>query len=246
MATTYPISFESYEGIYEVPEAAKYIYSAERAKYEVAQQRDQNFYKVTSRHLIRWIRKGLALETLSDVPGRELLLTFEDMVSMRVIAALRAAGASFKLIDDTENYLREYVGHPRPFAVEALWTLPTSPRYSGDENRAEIFAILKNSLVEASRGGQAAFEFFRDYIVPVHGLTFEDKIAATWEPQDGVLLDPEIQFGAPCIKGTRIPTRTVWGMINAGDAKDYVASSFQLTTEEIEAAIQWEESLTST
>ena len=32
----------------------------------------------------------------------------------------------------------------------------------------------------------------------------------------GVFLEPEIQFGAPCIKGTRIPTRTIVGMIEAG------------------------------
>jgi uncharacterized protein (DUF433 family) len=244
MATVCPITFKQYEGIYEVPEAARYIFAAEHMKYKAAAQSPGHVpYNISSRHLIRWLHKGLALEGLSSVPGGEILMTFEDMISMRVIAALRVAGVRFPLIYKAENWLRSETGQQRPFAVEALWTLPTSPRGSGDRVRAEVFAILRSKLVDASRAGQAAFDFFRDYIVPVHGLTFENEVAASWEPLPGVLLLPEIQFGAPCIKGTRVPTRTIWGMIAAGDTRDYVARSFKINDTEIDAALGWEESI---
>ncbi len=246
MPGAYPISFDEYEGIYEIPQAARFIHLAERKKWERAEGQGHKLYKVNSRHLIRWIRRGLALETLSDVPGRDLLITFEDLISMRIIAALRANGVSFALIYEMENWLRSFFGHPRPFAVEQLWTLPTRQRDYDDRHRAVVFAEFRDKLVAASHAGQSAFDFLRDYILPVHGLTFEDAVAAKWEPQDGVLMDPEIQFGAPCIKGTRIPTRTIWGMVTAGDTRSYVASSFRLQDEEVEAAMQWEDSLAPT
>src|SRR4051812_23771912 len=216
MASAYPIQFGQYEGIYEVPDVARYIYAAEYEKYRSA-ERDirpgvRATYRVTSRHLIRWIRKGLALESLSAVPGRDLMITFEDVVSMRVIAALRSHAVSFPMIYKVEDWLRQETKHPRPFAVEALWTLPNQ------RSGPDVLVDLRQRLVAASRAGQAAFEFFRDYIQPVHGLTFAAKhlsgtaVAVTWEPREYVLLDPEVQFGAPCIKGTRVPTKTIWGM----------------------------------
>ena len=83
-----------YEGIYAPPTAARYLLAARAA---------ERAYPVTSRHLIRWIRKGLAHPNLADVPGRELTIAFHDLVSMRVIAALRAAGVSWPRIYAAET-----------------------------------------------------------------------------------------------------------------------------------------------
>ena len=86
-------------------------------------------------------------------------------------------------------------------------------------------------------------DVLREYLIPVHGLTFKNRLAATWEPSGGVLLDPMVQFGAPCVKGTRVPTRSIWGMIEAGDSPRWVAESYRLSEEEVEAAIAWENSI---
>ena len=67
-----------FEGIYDVPEAARYLKASVHG--DVA-------YPVTSTKLIRWIRKGLASPELSGDPGRDLLIAFEDLVSLRIIAA---------------------------------------------------------------------------------------------------------------------------------------------------------------
>ena len=75
------ISTPSPQGIYDVPEAARYLRATSHA---------EELYPVSSRKLIGWIRRGLASPDLSDVEGRELLIEFEDLVSMRVVAALRA------------------------------------------------------------------------------------------------------------------------------------------------------------
>jgi uncharacterized protein (DUF433 family) len=233
MTVAYPIDFQRFEGIYEIPEVARFIVAAEREKYRIASESLQlNTRQISSRSLLRWIRKGLSLRELRDVPGRNMLITFEDVISMRVITALRAAGVTFPKIYTAERWLRLYTGHSRPFAVEAIWT-----------QRTEVFTEFKQMLIAASRAGQLALDLFQDYIIPISGLTFVDDVATTWEPSDGVLLDPEIQFGSPCIKGTRVPTRTIWGMIQAGDSKNRVARSFNLTQLDIDAATTWEESL---
>ncbi len=210
-----------FAGIYEVPEAARYLLASRMAR---------EMYPIGSRSLIRWIRRGLVLPSLAEVPGRELLITFEDLVSMRVIAALRAAGVTWPKIYRAETWLRRHTGHARPFATEVLWT-----------TRSDVFTEFRVMLIAASRSGQLAMDILRDYLIPVHGLTFKDQVANTWEPMELVILDPLIQFGAPCLRGTRIPTRSVWGMIRAGDSVDRVARSYRISEDEVKAAVTWEE-----
>jgi len=211
------------EGIYDAPSAAKYLLAARMAN---------EAYPVTSRHLIRWIRNGLALPQLAVVPGRELLITFEDLISMRVIAALRSAGVSWPKIYRAEDWLRDQTHHPRPFATEEVWT-----------EHSEVFASFRDMLIATSRYGQIAMDIMKDFLIPVSGLAFERRIARRWEPRSLVLLDPSIQFGAPCIRGTRIPTRSIWGMIRAGDSEALAMRAYKITQEEVNAAVAWEDSL---
>ena len=216
------IELPKFEGIYEAPEAARYITSTFHPNLP---------FIIYSRKVVRWIRLGLATPELKEIPGRQLLLTFEDLISMRIIAALRAAGVSFRKIHIAENWLRRYTGHRRPFATEMLWT-----------ERSDVFIDLKRQYIAASRFGQYAFEILEEYLIPVHGLMFDKSgIAISWEPQDGILLDPVVQFGAPCIKGTRIPTDALWSMIKAGDSMEFIANSYDLSATEVERAVTWED-----
>lgn len=213
-----------FEGIYEAIEASRFIATTLTIHTPL---------NISSRKVIYWIRRGLTDRDLVMTPGRELLLTFEDVISMRVIAALRAAGVKFSRIYEAEKWLRKVTGHFRPFATEMLWT-----------EKSDIFVDMKRQLIAASRSGQYAFQILEEYLIPVHGITFSKQhIAQTWEPLVNIALDPLIQFGAPCIKGTRIPTRTLWGMVMGGDTTEYVAQSYHLTVEQIQNAIDWEDAL---
>ncbi len=215
-----------YEGVYLVPQVTRILTGA--AEYPVMRQR----YDVDRQKLLRWVRAGLTSPDLADVPGNALYLTFQDLISMRIIAALRAAGVAFPRIRAAEAWLRGQTGQARPFASEALWTA-----------RAHVFAGFRDSIVAASKGGQIAMEFVRDELIPLSGLIYRDGIAATWEPRAGVLLDPLVQFGAPCVRGTRIPTRVIWGMIEAGDTPESIADAYDIALEEVCAARDWENSL---
>ena len=212
----------TFDGIYDVPEAARYL----RAGSPWVRN-----YAVNSSKLIRWVRNGLASPDLRHVRGHELLLEFNDLVSMRVIMALRAEGVSWPEIRKTERWLSETRGVNWPFATELLWT-----------GQGELFAEWADRLVSGSRHGQAALDLLRDYVIPVGGLLFNNEtgLAISWEPVAGITLDPMVQFGAPCIKGTRIPTRAIYGMIRAGDLPDRVAASYEITGEELQTAYDWE------
>lgn len=222
-----PHSSNTFQGIYDVPEVARYLKAASYG---------QPLYPVKSYTLIRWIRKGLSSHDLIEIPGRNLLIDFEDVISMRVIAALRAAGVSWREITQAEKWLREKTSTQRPFATESLWT-----------GQGEIFAEWTNRLISASKHGQMALALIRDYLIPIHGLSFsKDTSAATsWEPMNGVWLEPGIQFGAPCLRGTRILTRTISGMLEAGDSVEWLMKSFGLSPAEVDAARDWESRLQS-
>lgn len=215
--------YTEFEGIYDAPRAAKYLLAGQMA---------DELYPVSSRTLIRWIKKGLSQPELASVPGRELLLTFEDLVSLRVIAALRAYKVPWSNIYSAENWLREATGHDRPFATEQLWT-----------TRSEVFTALKDHLISATRHGQLAMDIIKEHLIPVSGLTFEHHIAHAWEPKEFIELNPEVQFGASVVKGTRVPTRSIWGMVEAGDSIDMAMRAFNVTREEVTAACSWEDSL---
>ena len=215
-------TFPDFEGIYDVPEAARYLKASIHGDV---------VYPITSTKLIRWIRQGLAAPELSSNPGRDMLIAFEDLVTLRIIAALRAVQVGWVEIRRTEKWLRERTGARRPFATEYLWA-----------GQGQIFIDWTQRLISGSRSGQLALGMLRDYLIPIHGLTFDEetRIATSWEPLGGILLEPQIQFGTPCIKGTRIPTRTIAGMVEAGDSADWVAKVFGLTLEDVKVACDWE------
>ena len=215
---------EPFAGIYEVSDAARIIYATS--------PRPQG-YPVTNRHIIRWIRRGLALPSLADVPGRELLMSFPDLISMRVIALLRMIGVSFHAIYTAERWLRDTTGVTRPFATEIIWT----------ESR-HIFTDRAGQLIAASLGGQYAFtELMEEHLIPIAGLTFDPSgIADSWAPHgfDVVVLRPDVQFGAPCIRGTRTPTRALWEMYQGGDSPPFLAEVYDLSLANVQSAIEWE------
>jgi len=224
---------EEFSGIYVAPKAALYLTATLRADIPSPAQR----IPINSRNLINWIRAGLVSRELLNIKGWELVLSFEDLVSMRVIAALRSFGMSWPQIHEAEQYLRERTGYHRPFAVKQIWT-----------DMAHIFSELETIFLSVSRHGQIAFpSLLEEYLQPVGDMTFNPRedifVAATWTPNTDVLLDPLIQYGEPCISGTRIRTRILAQMIHGGDSIPYIEKAFNLTEPQINHALEWENRL---
>ena len=147
----------------------------------------------------RWIRKGVADPAWRGAPAGNVLIDFEDLVSMRVIAALRAAGVTWPAIREAEEWLRDHTDAPKAVCHGC-------PEWHG---AGDVYSEWAQQLIAASRHGQAAFDLLRDYIIPVHGLEFDDETrhAKWWEPQREIRLNPKVQFGSPCIAGTSVCRR---------------------------------------
>ena len=218
-----------FQGSYEVVEAARYLYPDVHAI--------NSKYKINSSHLIRWIRYGLADPKLISIPGRQMMITFEDLVSMRVIAFLRAYNYSFPEIRKAEKLLRQITGHVRPFATEPIW--------AEEKGALHIFAEIASLLLAANKGGQLPFiDLVKKDLINMHGLSFNDKgVAYSWTPRKNILLHQRIQFGRSCIAGTRIPTSDIAGMVIAGDSQAFLAKTYDISEEYVESAVNWEKEI---
>ena len=56
-----------------------------------------------------------------------------------------------------------------------------------------------------------------------------------------VSIDPKIQFGRPCVAGTRIKTEVLFERFKAGDNKAALAKDYDLTARQVEEAISYEQ-----
>jgi len=221
-----------YDGIYELRNAGRYLYIT-------APQRLPHY---TTIH--RWVRTGLPSAEAQALPARELFINFQDLISLRMIVSLRLAGFSLQHVRRVHRYLQELTGHNRPFALRDLWISNT-----------DIF-IRMEGLLSATRHGQFALEFIKDWLQRIRrpdigdlDLTFEEsefgETASAWIPQPHIVLNPLVQFGAPCLQDTRVPTVAVWSMFKGGDMPENIARGYGVPLFKVQAALEWEEQIAS-
>ena len=218
-------------------EPARGMYMAQDAAlYVRATLPDETPLNLPTSKMLWWIRTGVTGDSYHGIPGREMLIDFEDLISMRVISALRAAGVSWPKIRKGEDWLKANTSFRKPFATLHIWS-----------GQGEIFTEWSKRLIAASKHGQLAFDILHDYIIPIHGLKFEDDdaVAKWWEPQREIRLNPTIQFGAPCLAETRIPTRAIVGALKGGDSREFLMDAYEISLQQLEAAIEWESRLQS-
>lgn len=195
------------------------------------QRHRDSFIGPSSRQVHAWIRQDADPDTL--LPASDRLLTFEDLIRLRMIALLRAHGISRDSIMLAEKIARQLTGAPQPFVTEPLWT------YSSD-----VFLRLHDQLV-ASKRGQLAMPFLAAFLRPAdHGLSFDrERRAVSWRPAADVLIAPDILFGAPCIEGTRISTESIWAVQRAGESVSALATMYDVQESCVESALAWEATL---
>src|SRR5262249_50755435 len=70
---------------------------------------------------------------------------------------------------------------------------------------------------------------------PVGG---QHRLATSWEPR-GVMVDPLVQRGAPCVAGSRVQIAMLKRYADAGDPPERLAELFELKAEDIRTALEW-------
>ena len=212
-------------GIYGIPEAANYLSHTPPFT---------NGSNISTERLRYWIRTSVPIITPLDLPIARRLISFNDLISMRMVAVMRSRNVKLKDIRAAELYIRMEFGIKYPFINRDIWT-----------HGSDIFIKFENCLLSASKYGQSAMDFLKDWIRKVEiDMAFDrDNYVQSWNPYGDITLDPKIQVGMPCISGTRIPSKSIWRKLIAGDSLEILADLYNISTSQIEHVIQWEKRL---
>lgn len=173
--------------------------------------------------------------TLPD-PSRTVL-SFENLIEAHVLWALRVEhGVSLRDVRTALAYAEEKLGIDRLLLREELKT-------SGD-----IFLDHYGELVNLSRSGQLAMKKVLDTHLkridwgeldrPVRLYPISGNMALD---HDRVIsIDPRIGFGRPVIHETGVTTEAIVSRIDAGEEPGDVAADYDISIDQVEAAIVFE------
>ena len=210
-------------GLYTALDLASYL----RASVPIGQ------WSPTSERLHAWVRGSVLAPGQQQLPGRDRLLSFEDLVSSQAVVLLRRSRLTLAEIQKAERYFADLYGVRRPFAHRQFWI----------EGR-NIIGRLGDLLISGNRGGQLMLDFVAEWMTPVRvHLEFDDQTGAAvaWRPDDRIELSPCVQFGSPCLKATSVPTSALWSYVRGGDPVEYVAECYGLGVSDVERAVAWED-----
>ncbi len=172
----------------------------------------------------RWTQAQPPLHSISASPH----LTFLDLVSLYVISELRRRNVSIADIRRGGQYLAERLHTSYPFAHRDLASVGWS-----------FFGKL-GDWVDVGKRGQRAFPNTIESVL--QPIAFgNDHLAQVWRPAKDVWINPLVQAGAPCINGTRVPTRLIADLVKAGEPLPAIAEDLNLDVSQVEAAVQYEE-----
>ena len=197
-----------------------------------------NGHKIQINKLRYWIATSVPpIQGVTDIPSRQRLITFLDLISMRMVVVLRSRRIPLQKIRNTESWLRKEFNIPFPLATKSLWT------YGG-----QIYIKFQEHVLAASKFGQSAMEFIDSWLKEVElDMTFDiDDNADSWLVHRNVRMNPTIQLGEPCVDGTRIPTGIIWSNHKASDSIEMIARSHNLQERQVTDAIEWEKRLVAT
>lgn len=213
-----------YAGAYSPPELSSYLRTASPI----------DRIAPSAQRIRSWAHRHVISPHGASRRGRFLELSFDDLTTSQVVAILRDRAWSIRRIEEAERVFAKLLGVERPFTNRALWT--AGP---------DLFARVGGALVAGTRGGQIAMEgIVNEWLHPVGShFTFDDRTgrARAWRPVARIELDPMVQFGAPCLEGTSIPTSALWSYVHGGDSAAYVARSYGLRVADVERAVAWED-----
>ena len=219
-------------GVYLVRDAALLV-SVTAPTVDVSTAPKASTLRPSTRHLYRWVNEGLGGRYLEGLHRNDVALTFLDLISMRMIAAMRSVGLRPRDILDAHKRLEVRLGWSHPFAMQPIWA------------QGPVMVIREAGIpFDITRPWQRAFDFILEYLTPIHDLVFgPDEVPRVWTPRPGITLDPGMRMGEPCIEGTRIPTDVIWGFNQAGESVAVLSATYDVEPESIQAAISWEEEL---
>lgn len=167
-------------------------------------------------------------------------VSFLDLMELRFIAFFRGQDVSMPTLRRAAEQARRDWGVEHPLAL-------SSAKYVTD--RKKIFARSAEETHDQitwdlATGQHEMWDTIEQTIEK--GVVFDPKtyLARTWKPNPGqfpnVVMDPRIAFGKPTVHGTRVPTSVLFRQWKAEGNKDRVATWFDVSRDDVVAAIEYE------
>lgn len=182
-----------------------------------------------------WVSWGLPA---SAVGARERpMLSFHDLISLLVVRELRRRGLRLQAIHTAHRYMVNELGLRQPFAQRRFWT-------AGRDIFVKLLLKGGEAPVAASKYGQISFAAVLEE--SLEGVEYgADLMASIWRPVPEVWVNPGVRRGSPCVNGTRVDTWVLSDLCLAGEPIEYLARLYELSAEQVTAALEWEERLVS-
>ncbi len=165
------------------------------------------------------------------------LLNFKNLVELYVLNTLRRHHRiPLAQVRRAVTYLKEKMNLEYPLADCPLDTYGTS-----------VFMERVGSLINLSEAGQLEFQqLIAPYLKRVERGPHNEPlrvfpITSKNATAHFVSIDPAVQFGRPCIAGTRIKTEILLERRKAGDSIAALAKDYGLTPRQITEAISYEQ-----
>jgi uncharacterized protein (DUF433 family) len=214
---------------------------AERPTYAIAEA--ARYCGISPQSVARW-RAGYTYPTLSGPRrsgpltggGPTGLLTFTELIEVKVVAAARQAGVSMRAVRRAITAAQNAYGVERPLMLVSFLT-------DGRELfTRELEAEGPPRYVNLSRSGQVAWEYIRDVL---RDLEYDDAtgLALRWFPvgrDSPIVIDPEVSFGRPYVLRKGVSTDAVLSRFRARESLEDITEDLDLTRDEAEAALRFE------
>ena len=212
-----------YQPLYSITEAARYIHANSQA-------------------LRTWLIVGGAsslqpvLEPATQTAADKL--SFVNLIEAHMLVALRTTHkVSMQKIRSATSWLKEETGSAHPLAE--CWI---------ETDGMDVFVEHLGQLINANERGQVfirgVMELFLHRIerdssgIPVLFYPFTRGLAEKC-PKD-IVMTPEVLFGRPVIKDTRVSTQILVERFLAGDSLRVIAGDYELKPSLVEEAVRCE------
>lgn len=166
-----------------------------------------------------------------DEPG----VSFFDLIEVAAIGRLKEVGWSLPVIRRAVESCQVMFQLPRPLVTERFKT-----------DGRDFFVVKGDALVEVGIGRRKGERAWIEVLDPfLQTVAYEGEYARRWWPigrDRRVVVDPDYGFGIPVIQGSSVRTEIIYEQVQGLVSMERIAASFNVTSEEVEHAIQFEAS----
>lgn len=171
------------------------------------------------------------------------LLSFTDLIELWFVRKFQQHKVSLPRIRSTYKMMSERLKTEHPFLKKNLWIVASSSILAVDASDDPDAKVISDP-----ESGQ----LYLDKIILEVGDKIEfdqDDFARRWFPlakSKPVQVDPDICYGRPVVAGTRVLTSLVYSLWEAEEHNnEFVKSSYDLSDEQLQAALELERALRS-